>query len=179
MDKKFWFQLIGLAVVILGATYLAFNNRYLTPFTNKFNAKTPSTVKTQTNTRTLQIIDSNNNVKAQINVEIADSAEKRTKGLGYRESLASDSGMLFIHDKTQKYTYWMKGMKFPLDIMWVLDDKILDIIQKVPPPITGQTDETLERYASTADVNRVLEVNSGFVIAEGIQIGDKIVLKPN
>lgn len=177
MDKKFWFQMLGLTILILGATFLAFNYKYLQPFTSQFakTGKTNSIVKPSTK-KSLKIVDQNGNAKASLNVEIADTNEKRNKGLGYRESLATDSGMLFIHETPKKYTYWMKGMEIPLDIMWIMDDTVADIIPNIPPPIEGQSEETLERYSSTVEVNRVLETNAGFVQNYNIQVGDKIIL---
>lgn len=177
MDKKFWFQMVGLAVVILGATFLAFNYRYLQPFTSQLASSNRPKPTANINTKNLKIVDENGNNKAQLQVEVADSSEKRSKGLGYRQSLATDSGMLFIHDTAKKYTYWMKGMQFPIDIVWILDDEIADIIPNIPPPIEGQSDDTLERYSSTVDVNRVLETNAGFVAKNNIQTGDKIILE--
>lgn len=177
MDKKFWFQLIGLAIVILGATFLAFNYQYLKPFTAKLANQNKQKTVTGVETRNLKIVDQSGNAKANLKIELADTNEKRSKGLGYRQSLATDSGMLFIHDVPKKYTYWMKGMQFPLDFIWILNDQILDIKTQVPPPIAGQTDETLERYSSTVDVNRVLETNAGFVERSNIQVGDKILLE--
>ena len=178
MDKKFWFQLVGLAFVILAATFLAFNRRYLIPLTSQFVKPIGQAVQDQ-GKPTLKIQDSEGNLKAQINLELADTGEKRSKGLGYRDFLATGSGMLFIHDKTQKYTYWMKGMRFPIDIMWILDDKIVDIIPNIPPPIEGQRDDTLERFAPITEVNKVLETNSGFVVGNNIQKGDKIIVGNN
>lgn len=177
MDKKFWFQLAGLVIVILGATFLAFNYKYLQPFTSQLaNSGKPKPVVT-TETSSLKIVDTNNNIKAVLEIEVADTNEKRSKGLGYRESLATNSGMLFIHTPTKKYTYWMKGMQFPIDIIWILNDKIVDILPNVVPPIEGQTDETLERYSPTVDINRVLETNAGFVAAHNIGAGDRIILE--
>ncbi|EKE14579.1 MAG: hypothetical protein ACD_12C00408G0001 [uncultured bacterium] len=176
MDKKFWFQLFGLVAVILLATFLAFNRKYLIPLTSQLMKPTGQGIQDQSK-QTLKIQDSQGNLKAQINLELADTPDKRSKGLGYRDSLSSGSGMLFIHDKTQKYVYWMKGMKFPIDFIWILDDQIVDIKPDVPPPIAGQTDDTLERYGSVLPVNKVLETNAGFVEANNIQKGDKIIVE--
>jgi uncharacterized membrane protein (UPF0127 family) len=176
MDKKFWFQLAGLAIVILAATFFAFNRKTLIPFTSQFIKPTAQTVDIETE-KQIKIVDPSGNIKAIINAEMADTPEKRTKGLGYRDSLATDSGMFFNHENTQKYTYWMKGMRFPIDIMWILDDEIVDLIQNVPAPVQGQSDDTLERYSSVVPVNNVLETNAGFVQKFGISPGDKIILE--
>lgn len=177
MDKKFWFQLVGLAIVILGATFLAFNYKYLLPITSQLaNSGKPKPVASVL-TNNLKIVDKNGNIKAQVRIEIADTDEKRSRGLGFRQSLATDSGMLFIHEPPKKYTYWMKGMEIPLDIIWIFNDEIKDIIPNIPPPINGQTEQTLERYSSTVDVNRVLETNAGFAEKNNIEVGDKIILE--
>lgn len=176
MDKKFWFQLFGLTIVILVTTFLAFNYKYVEPFTAQFiksGKPKPSQVQI---TKNLKIVDTNGNTKAELKVEVADTDAKRSKGLGFRDLLASDSGMLFSHSPPSKYIYWMKGMRFPIDFIWILDDVIVDIKPNVPPPIEGQPDETLERYGPITEINKILETNAGFVDKNNIAAGDKIIL---
>ncbi|MBI2601368.1 DUF192 domain-containing protein [Candidatus Daviesbacteria bacterium] len=112
-----------------------------------------------------------------LRVEIADTLTKRTKGLGGRESLASGSGMLFMFPEEKQYSFWMKGLKFPIDIIWIKDQKVADIIKNVPPPQEGQEDNELPIYQPNQPVDMVLEVNVGTVDMLGIQIGDTIVVK--
>lgn len=176
MDKKFWFQLLGLIIVIMLSTFLAFNYKYVKPFTDQFTKTGQPTNTQKLVTKNLKIVDSNGQTQAEINAEIADTDEERVKGLGFRDFLASDSGMLFIQDDSKKYTFWMKGMRFPIDFIWIQNDEIVDIIPNIPPPIEGQTDETLERYAPITEVNRILETNAGFVEKYNIVRGDKIIL---
>lgn len=110
-------------------------------------------------------------------VEVADTKAKRSKGLGGREKLATDEGMLFVFDKDNKYPFWMKGLKFPLDFVWIKDNQIVDIIQNVPPPVEGQKDEDLPIYLPKVPINRVLEINGGTVERLQIKVGDKIKLE--
>lgn len=110
----------------------------------------------------------------KIQVEIADTKDKRSQGLGGKESLASSSGMLFIFPKADKYSFWMKGLKFPLDLIWIRNDVVVDIIKNAKPPQPNQKDETLPIYLPREPVDMVLEVNGGFVDSHSIQIGDKI-----
>lgn len=145
------------------------------PFANKPISSPKSSAAVKQNT--LKIVGSNGAAKIELKIEIADTKEVRSKGLGYRQSLASGSGMLFLHDNSQKYTYWMKGMQFPIDIMWISGDTIADFIPNVLPPVEGQTDDTLERYSSTVPVNKVLETNAGFISENNIQKGDKIIVE--
>lgn len=108
----------------------------------------------------------------KINIEIADSPDERRKGLGEKESLASDSGMLFIFEKNGKYGFWMKGLNFPLDFIWIREKKVVDIIKNALPPSQDQKDEDLPIYMPREEVDMVLEVNSGFADGNGIKVGD-------
>lgn len=109
-----------------------------------------------------------------LTVEIADTQEKRSKGLAGRESIASNEGMLFIFDKPSQYAFWMKGLKVALDFIWIKDDAVVDFIENVPPPAIGQTDSALPVYSAKLDINKVLEVNAGTIKRLNIKVGDKI-----
>jgi uncharacterized protein len=176
--KKFWFQMIGLVVLILAATFLAFNQKYLTPLTKLFIQQPENTGQDNLGqVSIIKILSPDGVTKAQLKIELADNKEKRNQGLGNRASLATDSGMLFIHDETSVLTYWMKGMEFPIDFIWIKDDMVVDIIPNAAPPVPGQKDETLVRYAPTVPVNKVLETNAGFASENNIQKGDKIIVE--
>lgn len=114
---------------------------------------------------------------AKIKVEIADTQTKRSQGLGGRESLASDEGMLFIFEKVDKYPFWMKGLKFPLDFVWIKEDKVIDLLTNIPPPQSGQKDETLPIYQPKEPINKVLEVNAGTVDRLKIKVGDTVKIE--
>lgn len=120
--------------------------------------------------------------QAQINgdflkIEIADTQLKRSKGLGGREILATDSGMLFIFEKFGKYPFWMKGLSFPLDFVWIRGDKVVDVFQNIQPPKAGQTDESLSVYESKEDADKVLEINAGLVQRLNIKVGDTVKIQ--
>lgn len=111
---------------------------------------------------------------ANFKVEVADTQKKRSKGLGGRESLASDEGMLFVFPKPDKHPFWMKGLTFPLDFIWIKGDTVVDLLQNIPPPAPGQTDESLPIYSSKEDVDKVLEVNGGTTQRLNIKVGDRV-----
>lgn len=113
----------------------------------------------------------------KLKVELADTTEKRKKGLGGRDNLATDSGMLFIFPKADYYNFWMKGMKFPLDLIWIKDGNVVDITKNAPPPTTGQSDQSLPIYTPTQEADSVLEVNAGFSDSHNIKIGDNIKIE--
>jgi len=158
--KKFLVQSIALLIVTATAFYVYTSQVTQLPFL-------PSP-------QSSDIIEINGK---EIKVEIADSSQERSKGLGGRESLASDSGMLFIFPDKGQYSFWMKGLKFPLDLIWIRDDAIVDIIENVPSPGPNQQDEDLPIYQSRIEVDKVLEVNAGVVERYQIKVGDKIILK--
>ena len=178
MDKKFAFQVIGLTILILGSLFYVYRGQSLLPRV----ATNPSTTESRVpagNTIELTILDAASNpnlrlVKSKLNIELADTKEKRAKGLGGRDFLASDSGMLFIHDTSDRHKYWMKGMRIPLDFIWINEDRVVDILKNIKPPVEGQSDETIPLVAPIVPVNRVLEVNAGFTDSNNIRIGDKI-----
>lgn len=111
---------------------------------------------------------------ALLKIEIADTQAERSKGLGGHAPLASDEGMLFIFPKAEKYPFWMKGLAFPLDFLWIRDDTVVDRLQNIPPPQSGQPDESLPIYSSRFDANKVLELPAGTIQRLNIKEGDKI-----
>ena len=114
-----------------------------------------------------------NNIK--IPIEIVDTEETRRLGLSYRESLEKDSGMLFVMPSKQVSSYWMKDMNFPLDIIWIDGERIVNISRDLPP---GGSHPDIS-YSSDLPVDYVLEVNGGFCDKSGIKIDDRMVFNIN
>lgn len=109
-----------------------------------------------------------------IKVEVADDEEERRKGLGGRTSLGENEGMLFVFPATtSNLVFWMKDMKFPLDIIWINTNKIVKIDKDVKPE-PGISDNDLKRYYPENPANFVLEVNGGFADKKGIKVGDSV-----
>ena len=106
----------------------------------------------------------------ELRVEVARTDEERSAGLGGRESLRTDEGMLFVFDKQGFYVFWMKDMLFPLDIVWInKDKKIVDVITDVQPE-TYPDFEYVNDFLATS----VLEVNAGFFEKHGLKLGDTV-----
>lgn len=108
--------------------------------------------------------------KTKILTEVADTEILRVQGLSGRDLLPELTGKLFIFDKPGIYSFWMKDMKFPLDFIWISNNKVVDLTEDVPYP--KYRSESLPVYQPKTPVDRVLEVNAGFIKKEGIQIGD-------
>lgn len=103
--------------------------------------------------------------------EVADSEEDRQLGLMFRESLADNQGMLFIFNDEARHAFWMKNMRFPLDIIWISGDKqIVDIKTNVPP-----CDESCVGLEPRVPARYVLETPAGFIERNRVKIGQQAV----
>lgn len=103
------------------------------------------------------------------NLEIARTLEEKKKGLSFRDNLDQNAGMLFIYQKEGIYSFWMKDMSFPLDIIWIdKDQKIVHIERNVQP-----CQETCQKLKSKEKAIYVLEINSG----KDFKVGDLVELK--
>lgn len=105
------------------------------------------------------------------NVNVVDTDTERTQGLSGRESLAEDEGMLFVFEKSDIYPFWMKDMRFPIDIMWIDENlKVVYIKENATPQSFP------EIFTPNIFALYVLEVNSGMVVEEKIKINDEVIL---
>lgn len=157
--KKFLIQAIALLLLIIGGIFFYKGGAINLPLFPQ-------------PTKTYQLAINENILK----VEVSDTQDKRSKGLGGREKLASDEGMLFVFDKADKYPFWMKGLTFPLDFVWISNSQVVDILQNVPPPPVNVPDQSLTIYQPKVAADKVLEVNAGVVQRLNIKVGDTIKL---
>jgi len=91
----------------------------------------------------------------------------KQKGLGERQNLCVDCGMLFVFDNPDKYAFWMKDMQFALDILWLKDGKVVFLEKNILPTFKGT-------LTPTEDADQVLEINAGKVDELGIEVGDAV-----
>jgi uncharacterized membrane protein (UPF0127 family) len=105
-----------------------------------------------------------------IEVEIADSPEKQSQGLMFRKALFDNQGMLFVFNEPDKYAFWMKNVEFPLDIIWINQDKVIIDIKACV--LTCR--DSCPALVPQEKAQYVLEVNAGFVEKNQIQIGDSV-----
>ncbi len=61
--------------------------------------------------------------QGEVNVQLAKTASARELGLSYRKNILDKEGLLFIFDQPGNYSFWMKDMNFPIDILWISSDK--------------------------------------------------------
>ncbi len=92
-------------------------------------------------------------------LEIADEAGEREAGLSDRPPLRDSEGMVFVFEKEGIYPFWMKDMRFPLDILYLRDGVVTEVFFGIPPPASGQEPVTVRPQKPA---NQVLEVRAGF-----------------
>jgi len=102
-------------------------------------------------------------------VNIADSPKTWARGLSGRAGLQKGAGMLFVYPAPfTNQTFWMKGMLFPIDVIFIGEnDKVIDVVKSLSPPTLGQP---LAKVQSSAPVKMALEVGSHE--SNGIEVGD-------
>ena len=105
-----------------------------------------------------------------ISVMVADEADEQYQGLSDRESMNKDSGMLFVFPDYQVKTFVMRRMQFPLDIIYIKDNKVVKIYKNLEP----EGDNPVNKYTSPEPINYVLEINGGFSEVYGIEEGDEV-----
>jgi uncharacterized membrane protein (UPF0127 family) len=117
--------------------------------------------------------------KTSLDVELAVTTNQQTLGLGYRNGLAPGTGMLFVDTGATERTFWMKGMRFCLDIVWVQDGKIVGAAENACPDPDGTADQDRARFASPGAVTYVLEVPAGWLKQYGYGTGTVVVVPDN
>lgn len=101
-------------------------------------------------------------------VELARTFEEKAQGLMYRDALAPDAGMLFVHAKESRQSMWMKNTLIPLDMLFIRrDGRIAHIHERAVPG-------SLETISSRGRVLAVLELRGGTVARLGIRKGDRV-----
>lgn len=105
-------------------------------------------------------------------ITVAKSNEEKTVGLSHQLSLAQDQGMLFPFDTAAYYTFWMKDMKFSIDIIFIANNRIVTIYHSVPYP--KDATQPLPIYQSSQPADMVLELSAGITKKYTIQEGDLV-----
>lgn len=107
-----------------------------------------------------------------VHVEVARDSQAITKGLGERDTLGSD-GMLFLLPERQTPTFWMQGMRFDLDFVWIDGTKIVDLTPNVKAE-PGVSAAQLHLYAPRVPVTKVLELPAGSIARYHLTIGEDV-----
>lgn len=120
--------------------------------------------------------------QATISVELATTETERVLGLGGREALAPNAGMLFVFPRSDFQGIWMKGMRFPLDIIWLTDEqsgtergetrlRVVDMKKDIAPATFPKI------FFPEKKASYVLEMNAGAATKNEITLGSVLMLK--
>ncbi len=148
MSKTFLIFSLFFLLVIIGSLY-----KFLVP-------------RPYANVKSIQI------GSAVFHLEIADTTLKRMRGLSGRASLSENQGMLFVFDSPDNYGFWMKGMRIPLDMVWIKESEVIAIDKNIPATSS-------KVYFSPEPADKVLEINAGLADKFGLKVGGKIELDYN
>ncbi|HEY9603893.1 MAG TPA: DUF192 domain-containing protein [Allocoleopsis sp.] len=145
---------IAIGVLLLGCmgfyAYIAYAQR-------KFISSYP---------RSATIVTSSGATIATVEVQV--SPEGQVKGLSGRTQLEPGSGMLFPVQPAKLVQVWMKDMKFPLDIVFVKDGKVIQTVENAPPCKTVAS--TCPVYNSVSPVDTVIELHPESSIKPGTEL---------
>ena len=105
-------------------------------------------------------------------IEYATTETERERGLGGRESIPDDYGMLFVFPKDDYYGFWMEDMLVPVDIFWLdAQGQVVFIMADIDPASYPDV------FYPSVPARYVLETAAGFTKTHSITIGTSLVLK--
>ncbi len=139
-----------------------------TPISTHVQAST-LTKTTPTKSSTSKTIQSVYLGGTRVNVDLATTQDEQSKGLSGRVGLQDHTGMLFVFERPDRYAFWMKDMKFAIDMIWISEDLHVVYIKKDAKPELYP-----ETYGPSTNAKYVLEVASGFSDTYHIKEGDSV-----
>ncbi|MFN3188431.1 MAG: DUF192 domain-containing protein [Candidatus Paceibacteria bacterium] len=106
-----------------------------------------------------------------VQASVASTTETRTKGLSDTPHLPEDVVKLFVFDESQEWSFWMKDMNYPIDIIWVdATGSIVHIEESVSPASYPKS------FVPNRPAKYVVETVAGFVKKYGVGVGDRVIL---
>jgi len=167
MSRKIYKSLFVLLTIVFFAGAMKSISKDGTIFLGNKNYKKTSNIS-ESITETAFLVTET----GKIALEIADTESKRIRGLSGRERLADGVGMLFIFPISGIYSFWMKDMNFPIDIIW-LDEtfKIVHIEANVEPNTFPKS------FAPTLPSRYVVELNAGVASFKNLVVGQSLVIE--
>lgn len=143
------FLIVGLLILVTAIVFLNYNYQ---------NKKTPQ-------------VTINNHI---FNLAIAKTDTEKEIGLSKYKNIPQNFGMLFPFGKPDYYSFWMKNMKFTIDIIFIRNNKIVTIFKNASPPKSNN--ELLPIYRSQNLSDTVLEINAGLSDKYNFKTGDLVKL---
>lgn len=109
-----------------------------------------------------------------IRAELAIDRVMMARGLMFRDYLAPDRGMLFMHETQGRWQYYMFQCRIPLDIIWMDNSHNIVEISADTPPCKSKVATECPVYGGHSDARYVLELAAGEAKKNNLKIGDQI-----
>ena len=108
-----------------------------------------------------------------IRAEVMTHPQDMARGMMFRDSLAPDRGMLFVHGGPGHYNYWMYQVRIPLDILWLDGNRAIVEMSPNTPPCTTNANEC-PSYGGNEEALMILELAAGSIERHGLRLGDRL-----
>lgn len=109
-------------------------------------------------------------------LDIAKTQSEQEVGLAKYSSLSTNKAMYFPFDPPSYQAFWMKDMKFSIDIIFIRDNKIITIFDNTSFPASKTKDDELQIYRPSNSTDGVLEIHAGLAKKYNIHVGDTVLL---
>lgn len=109
-------------------------------------------------------------------VWVASTWLKKMRGLAFHKTLPA-KGMLFLFNKPTHIPFWMWGMRFAIDLIWLCDSHVIGWEENLKPPQSMMHllfPYFLKRYHPPKSIDAALEVEAGFCRKQRLKIGQKL-----
>jgi uncharacterized membrane protein (UPF0127 family) len=108
--------------------------------------------------------------KVTLQVEVADTETEHIQGYSNHPPIGYQEGLLFVFESEGVYPFWMKEMLFDLDLIFINNDRVVYLLEKIKAPVNNQGQ--IEYANSQVPFSQLLEVRAGFIDRYNIKIGD-------
>lgn len=116
------------------------------------------------------MIKRSDGIYVTVQAEMAVEEEERNYGFMNRKKIPDGTGMLFVFEKDQILSFWMKNTPSPLSIAYLDSEGVIKNIYDMKP-------YSLAPIVSTVSCRYALEVPQGWYSRAGIRVGDKVLVK--
>lgn len=129
----------------------------------------PKQIKSEPFIQDTLAIRTENGEELLFNIELALTPAQQAKGMMFRTYMANDYGMLFVFDREEKRSFWMKNTLVPLDMLFIKRDGRIHHIH------SNATPQDLSKITSEGKSFAVLEIKGGMSDELGIKVEDKVL----
>jgi uncharacterized protein len=111
----------------------------------------------------------------ELTLKQSETIDQITKGLSHEKTLSDYDGMIFVFNQPQTVNFWMKDMNFPLDILYLDENKVVvEIFSQVQPCQVGSPENCPKLKSQNSNIKYVIEIPSGSYSQYQIEVGKKI-----